>query len=128
MKVALSWIWPCRLAECSFRFERYLEGFLALGHEPLLVCTESSWSESFDAWDRHLAADESGLREPGFWREVAADLVVVVTWHRFLPELAAMRAAGSRVAAFADTDGLAAAGLPAGEPAVPQESRTPATP
>ena len=106
MKVALSWIWPSRLAECSFRFERYLEGFRALGHEPVLVCARSSWSESFEAWDRHLAADRGGLREPGFWREVGADLVVVVAWHQFLPELAAMRAAGGRIAAFADTDGL----------------------
>ena len=73
MKVALSWIWPSRLAECSFRFERYLEGFRALGHEPVLVCARSSWSESFEAWGRHLAADRGGLREPGFWREVGAD-------------------------------------------------------
>lgn len=103
MKIAIVWNHESRLLDCSFRFEQYLAGFRALGHRPVLVCTRAS-AAGFDA-PFHLADEASAFGVPGFWREVAAEVAVIVTWHRMSGVLEAMRAAGARVVAIADSDG-----------------------
>lgn len=103
MKIAIVWNHESRLLDCSFRFEQYIAGFRALGHQPVLVCTAES-AAGFDA-PLHLADDRSAFRRPEFWREVAAGVAVVVTWHRMSAVLEAMRGAGTRVIAIADSDG-----------------------
>ncbi|HEX9733693.1 MAG TPA: glycosyltransferase [Thermoanaerobaculia bacterium] len=103
MKIAVVWNHDSRLLDCSFRFEQYLAGLRALGHEPVMVCARAS-AAGFEA-PFHLAGDAAELREPRFWREVGADVAVIVTWHRMADVLEAMRAAGTRVAAIADSDG-----------------------
>lgn len=103
MKIAVVWNHDSRLLDCSFRFEQYVAGFRALGHEPVVVCARAS-AAGFDA-PLHLAEDAAELREPRFWRELGADVAVIVTWHRMAEVLEAMRQAGTRVAAVADTDG-----------------------
>ncbi len=103
LKIALVWNHPSRLLHCSFRFEQYVDGFRTLGHDPVVVC-EANLAEGFSG---PLEVTESAARfaEPDFWRQVAADVAVIVTWHRMAGVLAAMRAAGTRVIAIADTDG-----------------------
>jgi glycosyltransferase involved in cell wall biosynthesis len=103
MKVAIVWNHPSRLLDGSFRFEQYLAGFRALGHEPVLVCARES-AAGVEA-PFHLADDAAELRAPGFWREVAADVAVIVSWHRMSDVLEAIGEAGTRVAAIADSDG-----------------------
>ncbi len=102
MKIALVWNHRSRLLDCSFRFEQYLDGFRALGHDPVVVCDQAS----ADGFDGPLEIVEPGrLAETDFWRRVAADVAVIVTWHRMAGVLAAMAAAGTRVIGVADTDG-----------------------
>ena len=103
MRIAIVWNHESRLLDGSFRFEQYLAGFRALGHEPFLVCTRSS-AAGVEGPGR-LADDADELRASGFWREVAADVAVIVTWHRMSRVLEAMAEAGTRVVALADSDG-----------------------
>jgi glycosyltransferase involved in cell wall biosynthesis len=105
VKVALAWNWPSRLLDCSFRFEQYVAGLAALGHQPVLVCTPES-ADGFIG-EFHLCHDRAQLRDPAFWREVGADAVLLVTWNRMAEELQAIRDAGSRPIALTDTDGRA---------------------
>ena len=103
MEVAVVWNHASRLLDCSFRFEQYVEGLRALGHEPVVVATR--WSaEGFDA-PFHLADDATAFDDPDFWRGVGAEVAVIVTWHRMARVLEAIRAAGTRVAAISDSDG-----------------------
>ena len=103
MKIALVWNHPSRLLDCSFRFEQYIAGFRTLGHQPVVVCDRAS-AEGFDG---PLAVAESAesFERVQFWRELEAQVAVVVTWHRMAAVLAAIRQAGSRVISIADTDG-----------------------
>ncbi len=103
MKIALVWNHRSRLLDCSFRFEQYLAGFRALGHEPVVVCDRAS-AEGFDG-PLEIAGDAVRFEDPDFWRSVGAGVAVIVTWHRMSAVLAAMRAAGTRVISIADTDG-----------------------
>ncbi len=91
------------MLDCSFRFEQYLSGFRALGHEPVVVCDQASaagWSGPLE-----VAGTADRLEETDFWQTVAADVAVIVTWHRMATVLAAMHAVGTRVISIADTDG-----------------------
>ena len=103
LKIALVWNHQSRLLDCSFRFEQYLDGFRSLRHDPLVVCERNSAA----GWSGPLEIVETAaeLAEPGFWRRLGADVVVIVTWHRMAAVLAAIGAAGTRVIAIADTDG-----------------------
>ncbi len=103
LKIALVWNHRSRLLDCSFRFEQYVEGFRALGHDPVVVC-DRALTEGFDG-PLEVAESAAELTEPGFWRRVGAEVAVIVTWHRMSTVLSAIRAAGSRVISIADTDG-----------------------
>ncbi len=103
MKIALVWNHPSRLLDCSFRFEQYLAGFRALGHNPVVVCDQSLVTGFSGPLE--LAETDATLAEPDFWRRVAADVAVIVTWHRMASVLSAMHTAGTRVISIADTDG-----------------------
>ena len=103
MKIAIVWNHPSRLVHCSFRFEQYLSGFRALGHDPMVICARDSAS-GFDG-PLHVVASASDFESPELWRRIAADVAVIVTWHRMSAVLAAMRATDTRVIAIADTDG-----------------------
>ncbi len=105
MKIAIVWSYPSRLLDCSFRFEQYLAGFRALGHEVVMVTTRASAEGSgFDAPILSVD-DEAGFLDVSFWRGLAADAVLVATWLRMPDVLAAVRAAGTRVVAISDSDG-----------------------
>ncbi len=103
MKIALVWNHRSRLLDCSFRFEQYLDGFRALGHDPVVVCDRDS-AEGFHG-PLEVVPSADRFAQPDFWRRIAADVAVIVTWHRMATELATIRDAGTRVIAIADTDG-----------------------
>jgi len=103
MRIAIVWNYPSRLSECSFRFEQYVEGFQSLGYEAVIVCTVAA-AQGFAA-PFHLCKTRADFADTAFWREVGADVALIVTWHRMSDVLAAIGKAGTAVIAFADTDG-----------------------
>lgn len=105
MKIAIVWNHPSRLLDCSFRFEQYVAGCRALGHEPVIVTTRASAADGgFDA-PITTVEDAGGFSDPDFWRRLGADVALVVTWLRMPEVLRSIRAAGTRVAAISDSDG-----------------------
>jgi glycosyltransferase involved in cell wall biosynthesis len=107
MKVAIAWNWPSRLLDCSFRFEQYAAGLRALGHQPVFVCTRDA-ATGFPG-EFHLCETREEMKQPTLWREVGAEAVLIVTWHRMAEELRAIKEAGSRAVAISDSDGRAGA-------------------
>lgn len=103
MKIALVWNGPVALDRISFRHEHYLAGWSALGHEAVLV-TARQLAGSFPG-RTHLVEEREHLERVETWRALGADVAVAVTWHRMSGMLAAIRAAGTRVVAIADSDG-----------------------
>ena len=103
MKIALVWNGPNTLDRISFRHENYLAGWNALGHDAFLV-TAAELAGSFRG-PTHLVAARADLERSETWRALAADVAVGVTWHRMSAMLAAIRAAGTRAVAIADSDG-----------------------
>lgn len=103
VRIALVWNGPNTLDRISFRHENYLAGWNALGHEAFLV-TAAPLAGTFQGPTR-LVAQRADLERSATWRALAADVAVGVTWHRMSAMLAAIRAAGTRVVAVADSDG-----------------------
>jgi glycosyltransferase involved in cell wall biosynthesis len=103
MKIALVWNGPVALDRISFRHENYQAGWTALGHDAVLV-TARDLVGSFSG-RTHLVARREELEQVETWRGIGADVAVGVTWHRLSGMLAAVRAAGTRVVAVADSDG-----------------------
>ncbi len=103
LRVGLAWPATERLTNLSVRYERYVRGFQALGHDPVTVCQPSAavgYSESVA-----LASTESDLRDPGFWRSLRLDAVVAITWLGLADMVRAARTACPWVASVADSDG-----------------------
>jgi glycosyltransferase involved in cell wall biosynthesis len=103
MKIACFWGEARSLDRISFRHEHLMDGFAALGHEPTLV-TARAWAGSFGG-PVHLVDDLAELERADFWRELAPDLAVGVTWLGKAPILEALAAAGVPRIAIADSDG-----------------------
>jgi glycosyltransferase involved in cell wall biosynthesis len=103
LRVAIVWNYPSQLRHCSFRFEQYVKGLRSLGHQPLIVCSTDA-AEGFTA-PFHTCETRARFADPAFWREVGADVALIVTWHRMAEVLGAMGEAGTRTIAFSDTDG-----------------------
>jgi glycosyltransferase involved in cell wall biosynthesis len=103
MKIALVWNGPVGLDRISFRHELYLAGCSALGHHAILV-TARELAGSF-AGSTRLLPDRAALERTDTWRTLQADVALAVTWHRMSGMLGAIRAAGTRVVAIADSDG-----------------------
>lgn len=107
MKIAIVWNFPSRLLDCSFRFEQYLAGFRALGHEPVIVCTEASAEGGgFDAPIVTVPTAET-FQDVAFWKDVNAETALITTWLRMPDVLRAIRESGTRVVAISDSDGQA---------------------
>lgn len=102
MKVAVVWNHASRLIDCSFRFEQYLRGFRTLGHDPVLVC-HSGCDEGFPEPAQCYPA--TTFEDAELWREIGAEVAVIVTWHRMPAVLAALQRAGTRVVSISDSDG-----------------------
>ncbi len=104
LKVAIVWNHPTRLLDCSFRFAQYVAGFENLGHQPVVVCRHQD-AEGFQAGPVYTVNSTVQLEEPATWCRIGATAALIVTWHRMTGVLSAMREAGTRVIAYADTDG-----------------------
>ncbi len=112
-RIAIVWNHPSTLSQCSFRFERYVEGFRALGWEPWIVCSEASAagsptsdaSSGTECLPVRSVRSPAALENPGYWRDLGVDVVAAVTWHRMSGMLAAARRGGARTISIADSDG-----------------------
>src|SRR5207302_4946457 len=99
----LRWQAAARLSDISFRHDLYVRGFEALGHQAIIVCPQES-AEGYPG-RVHTIASAAELAEPDLWRQLDCNVAVIITWHGMTDVLAAMRAAGTRTVALADSDG-----------------------
>jgi hypothetical protein len=107
MRVAIVFNSPTRLADSSIRYERYVRGFAALGHETLLVCSEQS-AAGFDHPCVTVNISNALAREQ-FWDSLRADLVVIVTWLGMADVVRAAKTVTPTVIVLADSDGYVGA-------------------
>ena len=103
MRVAVVWNYGTPLRQCSFRFEEYIRGLEALGHEAFVACPESS-NDGFPVPIVSPSAG-GGLEDEAFWRDLAADVAIVPSFHQMSNLLELIRAAGVRTIAMGDSDG-----------------------
>lgn len=103
MRIALIWTLPVQLTAITVRYERYVRGFRALGHDPITVCLPAA-AEGY-AEPVALAPDENALRDPAFYGILRIDAAVIITW-LVLPEVvAAVKKSCPWVVSLADSDG-----------------------
>lgn len=103
MRVAVVWNYGTPLRQCSFRFEEYIRGLEALGHEAFVACPESS----NDGFPVPIVSPPAGggLEDAGFWRDLGADVAIVPSFHQMSSLLELVRGAGVRTIAMGDSDG-----------------------
>src|SRR5437016_20156 len=103
MRIALVWNAQARLTDITVRQELYARGFEALGHEVLIVCpAAAAEGYPYPVQAVPLPAD---LADPSLWQQLGCDVAVMITWHMMAAILRAIRSAGTRVVAIADSDG-----------------------
>ena len=103
MKIAITWNDELSLRRSSFPFEQYRRGFEALGHDAFVLARREA-TEGFPG-PVQTVEDLDSLCDPDTWRALGADVAMIITWHRMPAVLEAIRRAGTRVLAIADTDG-----------------------
>ena len=99
----MCWNNPYPLAAATVRHDHYARGFERLGHEVTLVCLAAAAKGLPRNVVRFPAPDD--VRQPGFWRRIRPDVLVMVTWLQLADELAAGRGADCKTVALADSDG-----------------------
>jgi glycosyltransferase involved in cell wall biosynthesis len=104
LRIATVWAAPSRLVDISVRYERYLRGFQALGHDAFAVCLPES-AEGFKG-PVELCPSPGRMADPDFWRPLRLDCAVVMTWLGLPEVVSALKAACPKVVAIADSDGL----------------------
>ena len=103
MRIGVIWPENYPLARTTVRFELYLEGFRALGHDAVLVATEAA-SVGFpcETWK---IPDRAALLAPGLWADLGLDAALVCTWLVNGDVLAAARPHVRRLISLSDSDG-----------------------
>lgn len=107
MRIALVWNPDRRDADrpvtaLSFRFELYVEGLRWLGHDPVVVCPNGCRAT---APYPLVCGTADELESAGFWRQLGAEVAIVITHHRRVATLEALHAADVWTVALADSDG-----------------------
>ena len=103
MRVALVWNTPTRLIDASVRYELYVEGLHSLGVDVITVCpvgTDEGYPHPVNCF-----TDEREVSDPAFWRHLACQAVVMITYHRMTEILVAARAAGRGCSLYANPMG-----------------------
>jgi len=103
MAIAIVWPAESRLVEISVRFERYIRGFRALGHEAYAVCTSAA-ALGF-AEPAITCSNLAELNSPGFWDRLRPDAALVITWLGMADVLKALRPCCPFIVSIADSDG-----------------------
>ena len=71
MRIGIVWTGTPRLALTTVRFERYLEGFEALGHEAVIVSTKEAAAGY--PWAGVTVSGLDELRRPALWAGLRLD-------------------------------------------------------
>jgi glycosyltransferase involved in cell wall biosynthesis len=103
MRIGIVWTATPRLATTTVRFERYLQGFEALGHEAVIVSTREA-AQGYP-WAGVTLSSLNDLRDPALWADLRLDAALVVTWLVMPDVLAALRPHVRHVISLADSDG-----------------------
>jgi glycosyltransferase involved in cell wall biosynthesis len=103
MRVGLIWNRDDPHVKATVRYERYMRGFRALGHDPIMVCNYKG-AEGFQ--DAFVAADSlDRFTDPDWWACLRLDAAVVITYLVFAPVLRALKRSCPHVVSIADSDG-----------------------
>jgi len=103
MRVGVVWNANARLTGITVRFERYLRGLRALGHDAFAVCTREA-AQGFE--EPTLAASSlADFVSPAYWRSLDLDAAFVITWLGMPDVLRALKGACPWVVSLADSDG-----------------------
>jgi len=102
MRIAVIWTATSRLVSISVRYERYLRGFRALGHDAFAVCPASA-GEGFTE-PVITAPHRSAFADPTFWRSLRIDAAILVTWLGMPEQVAVLKQACPYVVSIADSD------------------------
>lgn len=104
MRIGLAWISRDPLTAITVRYERYVQGLRALGHEVLTVCLAST-TAGYE-YPTIEADDVEQFKDPNFWKRLDFDIVIVISWMTFPDILEAIKAGSGRVIAITDSDGI----------------------
>jgi glycosyltransferase involved in cell wall biosynthesis len=92
------------LTKTTIRFERYLEGFRRLGHDPVIVSTENA-AVGFP-WTNVRVLDRATLRSTGLWSSLNLDAALVVNWLGMPEIMTAIRPHVRYLISLSDSDGV----------------------
>jgi glycosyltransferase involved in cell wall biosynthesis len=102
-RTAIVWHGTTMLTAMTLRLDLYAADLTARGHEVRIYCREGL--ETGFAGPVSTFAEDADLTAVSFWRSIAADHVILVTFLRLDDVLAAAREAGHRITAIAESDG-----------------------
>jgi len=103
MRIGILMPLDVQLIKTTIRFDRYVEGFLSLGHEAILVATRTSL-EGFP----HPAVevtDRAIFRDSTFWASLHLDVLFICTWLVHAEEMQAARSSINCLISLSDSDG-----------------------
>jgi len=104
MRIGLVWPSTNRLVDITVRYERYVRGFEALGHQVVTVCPEpAAVGYRFPV---HTIPDLDALRDLELWRGLGLDATVIIAWLGMPETVAAINSACPRVISVSDGDGV----------------------
>jgi glycosyltransferase involved in cell wall biosynthesis len=103
MRIGVVWTAPSRLVDISVRYERYLRGFRALGHDAFAVCSP----EAADGFTEPVftVPHTAAFLDHDFWQSLRLDAAVLVTWLGMPEQVAVLKRACPYVVSIADSDG-----------------------
>jgi glycosyltransferase involved in cell wall biosynthesis len=103
MRIGIVWPEDYPLARTTVRFERYLQGFQALGHDALIAATEpASAGFPFPTWK---VPSLGALRTAELWESLNLDAALVCTWLGKSDILEAARPHVRCLLSLSDSDG-----------------------
>ncbi|MGC3968255.1 MAG: glycosyltransferase family 4 protein [Pirellulales bacterium] len=104
MRIALAWIVPTPLVSITVRYERYVRGLVALGHDVVTVCHRDA-AAGYE-FSTITVNDLLAFREAEFWKSLPIDAIVTISWLAYPEIIEAMHASGKRIIAVTDSDGV----------------------
>jgi glycosyl transferase family 1 len=102
-RVYIVWNAPVRLVDSSIRYERYVRGFRALGHDACVV-SGAAEAEGFPE-AVHTVPTRAALANPALWAGLRPDIVLIPTWLGMSELLTVLRPHVGYIVALADSDG-----------------------
>jgi len=104
MRIGLVWPLTNRLVDITVRYERYVRGFEALGHQVVTVCPEpAAVGYRFPVC---TTPDLDTLRDLELWRGLGLDAAVIIAWLGMPVTVAAIKSACPHVVSVSDSDGI----------------------